>query len=103
MSDVYAVPKEKLMADLRAVVADAEDLLRVTANQAGDGVAELRAKVQANLHSAKSNLLDAQAAVLDQAKEAGKVADQYVHENPWKSVGIAAGVGLLMGLLIARR
>ena len=103
MSELHAVPKEKLIADLRAVVADAEELLRATAGQAGNGVSDLRAKIQANLQEAKSSLIDAQAAVVDRAKAAGKAADEYVHENPWKSIGVAAGVGLVVGLLIGRR
>ena len=46
---------------------------------------------------------DAQAVALDKAKAAGRAADDYVHENPWRSVGIAAGAGLIIGLLIGRR
>jgi len=97
------VTKEKLVADFKVVVADAEELLRVTAGQAGEKAAELRAKVQSNLAIAKASLADAQVAVVEKAKAAGRAADDYVHENPWRSVGIAAGVGLIVGLLIGRR
>ena len=97
------VTKEKLVADFKVVVADAEELLRVTAGQAGEKAAELRAKVQSNLAIAKASLADAQVAVVEEAKAAGRAADDYVHENPWRSVGIAAGVGLIVGLLIGRR
>lgn len=98
-----AVTKEKLVADFKVVVADAEELLKATAGQAGDKVAELRSKAQANLAVAKASLADAQAAVVEKAKVAGRAADEYVHDNPWRSVGIAAGVGLVIGLLIGRR
>lgn len=103
MSDTTDVSKEKLIADFRIVVADAEELLRATANQAGDKAAELRAKIQNRLADAKLRLADAEAAVVDRAKQVGRAADNYVHDNPWRSVGIAAGFGFIVGLLIGRR
>jgi ElaB/YqjD/DUF883 family membrane-anchored ribosome-binding protein len=103
MNDLTAAQTDKLLADLRLVVADAEELLRTTAGQAGEGAAELRAKVQASLARAREGLADAQDAALAKAKAAGRAADDYVHENPWRSVGIAAGVGVVVGLLIGRR
>ena len=98
-----AVSKDKLIADLKVVVADADELLRATAGQAGDKVAELRHKLQDNLAHARASLADAQAAAIERAKAVGRATDDYVHENPWKSVGIAAGVGFVVGLLIGRR
>ncbi|MCV2352437.1 DUF883 family protein [Paucibacter sp. Y2R2-4] len=95
--------KDRLMKDLHSVVAEAEGLLRATAGQAGEGASELRAKVQASLDRAKHNLADLQDAALEKAKAAGRATDAYVHENPWQSMGVAAGVGLLLGLLISRR
>jgi ElaB/YqjD/DUF883 family membrane-anchored ribosome-binding protein len=103
MSEAKAVNKDRLIADMKVVVSDAEELLRATASQAGDKVTELRGKIQDNLSKAKASLADAQAAVVEKAKEAGHATDEYVHENPWKSVGIAAGIGLVIGLLIGRR
>lgn len=98
-----AAPKEKLMEDLRLVVADAEELLRATANQAGEGAASARARIQESLHVVKERLVAAEDAVIERTREAAKVTDQYVHENPWKSVGAAAAVGVVIGMLIARR
>lgn len=103
MSELTAAQKDKLMADLKLVMADAEALLAATSDDAQGSLAELRNRVQASLSNAKSGLIDAQAAMVDRAKAAAKATDGYVHENPWKSAGIAAGVGLLLGLLIARR
>lgn len=103
MSELTSIQKDKLMADLQLVMADAEALLAATAGDAGAGVAELRKRVQATLSSAKTGLIEAQAAVVDKAKAAAKVTDEYVHENPWKSISIAAGAGLLIGLLLGRR
>ena len=96
------ISKEKLMQDLRVVVADAEELLRATAGQAGEKVSAARERIQENLAAAKVRLAAAQEAVAVKTKQAAKVTDEYVHENPWKAVGIAAGVGLIVGMLISR-
>lgn len=103
MSDTQDVTKEKLIADFKLVVADAEDLLRVTAGQAGDKVAEIRSRAQERLAIAKAKLADAEEAVIARAKQAGRAADDYVHEHPWSAVGIGAGIGFLVGLLVGRR
>jgi len=95
--------KEQLIADFKTVVADAEALLKATANQGGDELAEVRAKAEESLRVVKARMSESQAALLVKTKEAAKATDVYVHENPWKSVGIAAGVGLVVGLLSARR
>ncbi len=96
------VSKEKLMQDLRVVVSDAEELLRATAGQAGEKVAAARERIEGNLVVAKERLAVAEQAVVEKAKQAAKVTDDYVHENPWRAVGIAAGVGLVVGMLISR-
>lgn len=103
MTEANDVSKEKLIADFKIVVADAEELLRATASQAGDKATDMRAKIQTHLTDAKVRLADAEAAVVDRAKQVGRVADDYVHDNPWRSVGVAAGFGLIVGLLIGRR
>lgn len=97
------VTKDKLVADFKVVVADAEELLRATAGQAGDKAAELRGRLQEHLGRAKESLADAQAVVVDKAKQVGHATDDYVHENPWRAVGVAAGFGFIVGLLIGRR
>lgn len=97
------VSKEKLVADLKVVVADTEELLRATAGQAGEKVAEIRGRLQEHLANAKASLAEAQAVVIDRAKQVGRATDDYVHDNPWRSVGVAAGIGFIVGLLIGRR
>lgn len=103
MSDMSDVSKEKLISDIRLVIADTEELLRATAGQAGDKIADLRAKTQDRLAAAKIKLAEAEAVVVDRAKQVGRAADDYVHDNPWRSVGVAAGLGFIAGLLIGRR
>jgi ElaB/YqjD/DUF883 family membrane-anchored ribosome-binding protein len=94
---------DDLITDFKVVVADAEALLKATANQGGDKLAEVRAKAEESLRIAKARMADAQEALLAKTREAAKATDVYVHENPWKAVGVAAGVGLVIGLLIGRR
>ena len=103
MSDMSEVTKDKLIADVKLVIADSEELLRATAGQAGEKIAEIRARTQDRLAAAKIKLAEAEAVVVDKAKQAGRVADDYVHDNPWRSVGVAAGIGFIVGLLIGRR
>jgi len=97
------INKEKLVADLKVVVADAEELLRATASAAGEKAAVARERIQASLATAKVKLGEAERALLEKTKEAAKVTDDYVRDNPWQAVGIAAVAGLVLGILISRR
>lgn len=97
------ISKQKLMEDLSAVVTDAEELLKATASQTGERITAARTRAEGTLHAAKLRLADAQEAVMDKAKYAAKETDAYVHDNPWKAVGVAAVVGVLIGALISRR
>jgi len=104
--DEGEVSKEKLIQDLRVVVSDAEELLRATASQAGEKVSEkvsaARERIQDNLAVAKEHLAVAQQRVAEKTRQAARATDDYVHDNPWRAVGIAAGAGLIVGLLISR-
>ena len=95
--------KQKLVADLKVVVADAEELLRATASQAGEKVSAARERIQASLATAKVKLGEAERALLEKTKLAAKATDDYVRDNPWQAVGIAAMAGLVLGILISRR
>jgi ElaB/YqjD/DUF883 family membrane-anchored ribosome-binding protein len=103
MNEMATAQKDKLMSDLRVVIADAEEVLRMTADQAGESAAGLRSRVQARMNQAKMDLIHLQEAAVAKAKAAGHATDEFVHENPWKSIGIAAGVGVVVGLLMNRR
>jgi ElaB/YqjD/DUF883 family membrane-anchored ribosome-binding protein len=96
-------PSEKLLQDLQTVVEDAEALLHATAAQTGERVDGIRARAQESLKRAKSRLLEAEGEALEQVREAAASTDEFVHANPWQAVGVAAGVGLLLGLLLSRR
>jgi ElaB/YqjD/DUF883 family membrane-anchored ribosome-binding protein len=97
------VSKAKLVADLKVVVADAEELLRATASQAGEKVSAARERIQASLGTAKVKLAEAEQVLREKTKQAAKLTDDYVRDNPWQAVGIAAMAGLVLGILISRR
>jgi ElaB/YqjD/DUF883 family membrane-anchored ribosome-binding protein len=95
--------KEKLVSDLQRVISDAEELMQATAHQTEGKVVELRERITENLRSARHKLADAEEAIKEKTKEMARVTDDYVHEHPWRAIGTAAGVGLVIGLLIGRR
>lgn len=97
------VSKQKLVADLKILIADTEELLRATAGQAGEKIAIARERIQSSLAIYKDKLIDAEHALMEKTKEAAHATDAYVHEHPWQAVGVAAGVGFLLGLLVSRR
>lgn len=103
MTHIHLANKDKLMDELRTVIHDAEEILRMTADQVGDSAEGIRTRMTERLHKATHELNHLQHVAIEQAKAAGHATDEFVHENPWKSVGIAAGVGLVIGLLISRR
>ena len=103
MAEMTVAQREKLMNDLKVVIADAEELLKMTGSQVGEKAAELRTRMQARLDQAKADLARLQDITVIKAKEVGQATDTYVRENPWQAVGVAAGAGFLIGLLISRR
>ena len=84
--------KEKLVGDLKTLVGDAEELLKATASQTGERIEKARARAEQSLR-----------VVRDQFAEAGQSVNDQVHEHPWTAAGIAAGIGLLLGVIISRR
>lgn len=103
VTDLSTASKQKLVSDMKVVVADAEEILRATAGVAGDKMGDLRERIGERLRDAKLRLADAEAALVDRTKAAARATDDFVHENPWRAVGVAAAVGLLLGVIIGRR
>lgn len=97
------VTKERLMSDVNAVLVDAEELLRQAAQASGEQATDLRRRAQSAIASAKARLVDMEHRVADRTKHAAKATDHWVHEHPWAAIGVAAGAGVLIGLLINRR
>jgi ElaB/YqjD/DUF883 family membrane-anchored ribosome-binding protein len=83
---------DKLAQDLRAVMTDAEDLLKVTASQSGEEVGKARARAEESLRLARVSL-----------QKAGSQLDEQVRKNPWPAVGIAAALGLVLGVVLGRK
>ena len=103
MDDAASVSKEQLLADMRVVVGDLEAMLKATAGSADAEVRALGEGLRMRLAEAKNRMLDAEHAMLETGRRIARSTDDYVHDNPWSSIGIAAGVGLLLGVVIGRR
>jgi ElaB/YqjD/DUF883 family membrane-anchored ribosome-binding protein len=95
--------RDKLITDVKTLMSDADDIVKAMASATGDKAAELGEKLRVKLRTAREKMGDVQEVVADRAKAAARATDDFVHDNPWKAVGIAAGVGFLIGLLVNRR
>jgi ElaB/YqjD/DUF883 family membrane-anchored ribosome-binding protein len=102
-SRMSAVTKDKLIEDLKVVAKDVEELLRATASQTGDKVAAARAQAEESLRGIKTRLHETGVDMADQTRKAVGAADDYVRDNPWQSIAVAAGVGFIIGILVSRR
>lgn len=97
------VTADKLIEDLHTMIRDAESLLKATASQTGEKIQEARARAEESVLAAKQRLADVEEEALQRARVLAQEADEYVRDNPWQVIGIAAGVGLVLGMLIGRR
>ena len=97
------ISTDKLLQDLHSVVREAESLLKATAGHAGDKVDEVRARAEKTVREARSRLDEVEQHTLRRVRDAATEAEGYVRDNPWQALGVAAGVGLLLGLLLGRR
>lgn len=95
--------RDKLVDEFSSVLSEAESLLDKAAKETGDKARDLRSQVEARLLSAKLKLQELEGEAVDRAKAAARVTDDYVHDHPWQAVGLAAGIGLVIGLLMSRR
>jgi len=96
------VATARLVRDFKVVAADMEQLLKVTASQTGEHVAQVRAKAEESLQAWKARAGDLQDMALTKARAAGQATDDYVHASPWQAIAIGAVTGLVLGSLIAR-
>ncbi len=103
MSNAHSANPDELVADAKVVLDDVEALLDEAAGATGERAQALRQRASEALSRAKSRLHDAQGAVRDNTRKAARATDDWVHDNPWGAIGIAAGVGFLVGLLVSRR
>lgn len=97
------VTKERLVADVNTVLADAEDLLRQAGQATGEEAKELRSRAQAAIRRAKDSVIDFEHRAVAQTKAAAHATDTWVHQHPWSAMGIAAGLAFLVGLAVNRK
>ena len=90
---------QAIVNDLGRLAEDARGLMTATADVAGERVSDARKRLAAALESGK----EIYGRVREKAVEGAKAADQAVHEHPYQVIGIALGVGALIGYLAARR
>ena len=95
--------RDKLVDDFAAVLGEAEEMLKRAANETGDKARDLRSQVETKLLRAKLSLQEIEGQAIDKAKVAARATDDYVHDKPWQAVGIAAAVGIVVGLMMNRR
>jgi ElaB/YqjD/DUF883 family membrane-anchored ribosome-binding protein len=95
--------RERLMDDLKTLVRDAEDLLKVTADQVSDKAKEARSRVATALQQAKSTCQELEQRSMATAKAAGGAADEVIRGHPYEATAVAFGIGLVIGLLVSRR
>lgn len=93
----------QLVQDLKAVVGDAEALMHATTGDVSERAVKARTRAEESLRHARTRIVEVERQVLAQAKAAARATDGYVHENPWPSLGVAAGVAFVAGLLVGRR
>lgn len=94
-----AQTNDRLTSDVTSVMSEADELMRATAGQAGERVSEIRSRLSAAMDSAKANMRRAQ----EKAVAAAKVTDHTIREHPYESIGLALGVGFLIGFLVGRK
>jgi ElaB/YqjD/DUF883 family membrane-anchored ribosome-binding protein len=93
------ISREKLVGDLKVVAKDAEELIKATAGDLGERAKAARARLTVALENAK----ETGAQIQQKAIERAKATDQAIHENPYPVIGVAFGVGLLVGFLLGRK
>ncbi|MFM0739462.1 DUF883 family protein [Paraburkholderia xenovorans] len=97
-----ALGGQKIVEDLRVLLTDSEEMLRLASNVPGEGVDVLRERLNSHVETLQSALGDAQQTARRGYRVATVNTERYVRLNPWRSIGIAAGVGFLLGVLTTR-
>jgi ElaB/YqjD/DUF883 family membrane-anchored ribosome-binding protein len=94
--------RNALIEEFHTLIGDTERLLKHTQDTAGTQTEELRGKINANLSRARQMLKEQEGSLREQSQAAIQCTEEYVHTHPWQSIGIAAGVGFLFGLITRR-
>lgn len=95
--------EEDFIDELRESLDEAERLMREAAEATGDKATEMREAALRSLRNGRDSLRYTQGVVVERGREAAKATDHYVHDHPWKAIGVAGVVGLLFGLIVGRK
>jgi len=90
---------ERVITDLKRIVRDSESLLKDSGEALGDKAREARVRLAETLESAKATCRKLE----EKAIEGLKATDKVIREHPYQSIGLAAAVGLLIGVLVTRK
>lgn len=94
---------DALMTDFGALLTEVETLLQRANNASGANADAIQSELETKLQAAKQRMLDLEGPAVDAAKAVKQATEDYVHQNPWQSVGIAAAVGFLAGVILSRK
>lgn len=94
--------QSRLVEEFKSVLNDAEALLRIAAKDGEEGFNNARAQLEKSLKTARRSIQGREHSLIERVRHAGRAADEVIHHHPWKSIGVAAGIGLLLGALARR-
>jgi ElaB/YqjD/DUF883 family membrane-anchored ribosome-binding protein len=97
------ISRERVMSDLKNLTRDAEDLVKATAGDVSDKARDARTRISAALERAKVTCAQLQEQTIAKAKAAAQKADTVIRDHPYESIGVAFGVGLLLGVVVGRK
>lgn len=97
-----ALGKQKIIEDIKVLLNDSEELVRLSASLPGEGVDALRTRLRDHVDTARNALDAAQSGAQDRYRASVEGTERYTRENPWQALGIAAGIGFFIGILVAR-
>jgi ElaB/YqjD/DUF883 family membrane-anchored ribosome-binding protein len=102
MSETSA-KRDQLATDFERVMEDINSLIGAAGNKVDGEVGAIRERLRERLEDTRRRIGDLQHEGIERTRRAARHADEYVHEHPWHAVGVAAALGLVVGVLIARR
>lgn len=95
--------KNTIASEYHNFLSDIEDLIKSTSSLTGEDLVHAKAVLSARIHAAKESVEEAGSAIADKARKSAAATNSYVHENPWQSIGVGAALGLILGVVVARR
>lgn len=94
---------QDVKSEFHSFLADIEDLIISTTSLTGDDLARAKAKLSERIATARTSMERMGGAISDRARSSAVATNKYVHEQPWKAVGIGAAIGVLLGFMLSRR